>query len=1005
MNDIAPSRGGGSAADLAASAHYPSVSEGLEAAEAARSRGDSADALQILAGLRDGFPEHPVPLLRTGAILSQLRRFDEAEAILTDGGTRFPNDAGFAVERAWVAHRRGDFAEATARFARIRSDVPNHPVGFTGGAVALRDSGDFPGADALLTEAMQRFPDEPGPIIDHAWVAHVRRDWPEAAVRWRRVRERHGTYLVGYTSGAVALRETGRLDEAAALLDEAAARFPDEPAPLIERAWFAHHRRDWDAAIPLWEAVRQRFPGQIAAYSGAAQALREASRPDDAETLLATGIERFPNDAGLRTERAALASRRRDWVEAAQRWDAVRARFPDHPASYTGAAQALREQRRFAEAEAVLAEALQLFPRDAGARSEYAWLAQIAGDWPEATRRWQDMRERYPDHSVGYTAGAVAFREQRRFDEAEVLLAAAVERFPGERGPLVEYAWLATARRDWPAAASRWAELRQRQPELVEAFLRGAQALATMWQHEEAEKLLADGMARFPRDGALATEYAWIAHHRHEFEDAVQRFAELRHRFPEIAAGYTGGAMALRNLFRLAEAEGLLTAAQRRFPDDPKIVFEHAQIPMFHPLRRERDPEKALRRLANLRERFPDFEQGYVVALRYLREVGRSAEGDALAESGLVRLTDGAALAIEYGNNARDRTDWAEAIRRFEAARSRFPDHPGAAVGLATSLSMASRHDETEQVLRAALERFPSTPAVFNEFGWAAARRDDWAAALARWTEAQQRFPDEQDFAHRIFEARLRLAESEQAAPPSAEPSSSLRSNADPRAAMREMVMQFESLGGTALGCEFGMFQREFGAEPLGLLRWADMPYDGLISALESCFDGVGSEEHTELFINRENARPEYCTRDRRGFMYMRAFIYEDEMPYERMWKQALRRLGYLRDKLIGDLESGSKIFVYRLTTRNLDPAELARLHAVVRGYGDNMLLYVRYEDAEHPNGTVEIAAPGLMIGYIDRFKMTPDGQLSANPPSASWMAICTRAHALWQEHSAAAAA
>jgi hypothetical protein len=96
-------------------------------------------------------------------------------------------------------------------------------------------------------------------------------------------------------------------------------------------------------------------------------------------------------------------------------------------------------------------------------------------------------------------------------------------------------------------------------------------------------------------------------------------------------------------------------------------------------------------------------------------------------------------------------------------------------------------------------------------------------------------------------------------------------------------------------------------------------------------------------------------------------------------------------------VEAGGKIFVYRLTTRNLSAAELARLHTAVRSYGDNMLLYVRYEDSEHPNGTVELAAPGLMIGYMDRFKMTPDGQLSASPPSVSWLAICKNAYALFR--------
>lgn len=1003
MNDIATSRVGGDAADAIAYPRYGSVGEGLDAAEAARARGEAAIALQILDWLAREFPDQPVPLLRASAILSQQRRFDKAEALLADGAARFPNDVGFAVERAWTAQRRGNLDEAAARFACVRELLPNHPTGFTGGATVLRDRGDFAGADALLREASERFPKEAGPVIEFAWVAQIKRDWPEAAGRWLRVRKDHGNYAVGYTAGATALRELGRLDEAMALLDEALRRFPNDGAPIVERAWLAHQQRDWNTAIALWEELRRRFPAQIAGYNGGAQALREAGRIEEAEAIVAAGVNRFPADPGLAVEYAALAARRRNWTEATRRWESVRTTFPEHSASYTGAAQALREQRRFDEADAILVEALTRFPNDPGIRSDYGWRAQIAGEWPEATRRWREMRECHPDHPVGYTAGAVALREQRRFDEADALLAEAIERFPNERAPLIEYAWLATARRDWPQAVARWQQVRTRFPDQTDGYLRGAQALAATWQHEAAEQLLSDGMERFPDDAALAAEHAWSAFHRHELEPAVQRFAALRARFPETLTGYTGGATALRNLFRLAEAEALLDEAQRRFPGEPRILLEHAQLPMFHPLRRERDPEEALRRLAALRARFPDCEDGYVTGIRYLREAGRTDQAEALALTGLERLPDSAALTLEYGSIARDRADWPEAIRRYETAHRRFPDQPGGAIGLAASLAMAGQYEEAEQLLQETIERFPTAVAAFHEFGWVAARRDDWAAALMRWSEGQRRFPDELEFAHRLFEARLRLAESggsseaERAPAPTAE--------ADPRAALRDIIMDFESLGGTALGCEFGMFQREFGAEPLGLLRWADMPYDGLIFALENRFDGVGSEEHTELFVNRENSRPEYCTVDRRGFMFMRAFIYEDEMPNERMWKQAERRLRYLKDKLIADLESGSKIFIYRITARNLEPEELARLHVAMRRYGDNMLLYVRYADAPHPNGTVELAAPGLMVGYIDRFKISPEGQLSANPPSSSWMAICTRAHALWQEQAGIRAA
>lgn len=215
---------------------------------------------------------------------------------------------------------------------------------------------------------------------------------------------------------------------------------------------------------------------------------------------------------------------------------------------------------------------------------------------------------------------------------------------------------------------------------------------------------------------------------------------------------------------------------------------------------------------------------------------------------------------------------------------------------------------------------------------------------------------------------------------------------------VHDLVMQFENLGGRGLGCEFGIFQRDCGAEPLGLLRWADMPYEGLVSALQSRFDGVGTPEQTELFTTAiSGGRGEYCTRDRRDMMFMRAFVYQDEVPFDKMYAASCRRLQFLARKLINDLEQGSKIFVFRLTDRNLTEPELGRLHVAMRAYGDNSLLYVRYADAEHPNGMVELAKPGLLIGYIDRFKMSPTGELSAAPPTASWLRICQNARELWR--------
>jgi tetratricopeptide (TPR) repeat protein len=578
------------------------------------------------------------------------------------------------------------------------------------------------------------------------------------------------------------------------------------------------------------------------------------------------------------------------------------------------------------------------------------------------------------------------------------LLQSALAQFPGERAPVLEHAWLAFARRDWPEAARRWDRVRETAPDNVEGYLRGAGALNEMWQFKEAEELLLEGMRRFPKNSGLACDYAWMALSQRREDEAAQRFRQVRESFPSVAAGYIGGALCLRNQFRLREAEQLLERGCTLVPNEPRILLEQAQLAVFRPLRSGRDYGKALKRLESLRAKFPQFEEGYTVTIRLMRDDDRLAEADEFGTAATRQLPHSSAVAVEHAHTARARADWPEALRRYADARERFPRQPHGIIGLASVLSSSGQHADGEAVAREAMERFPGEKLAFAEFASIAVRQSNWKEALERWNEAYRRFPDEKAFAQRIFEARLRLTESDGSEAEAAVQERPAAGAIDPRAEMRELIMQFESLGGRGIGCEFGMFQREFAAEPLGLLRWADMPYEGIIFVLENRFEGVGLAENTELFVDREHAQPEYCTVDKRGFMFQRSFIVEDDISFEKMWKQTIRRLPFLRDKLISDLEAGSKIFLWRQTERNLTDAEIDRLHRAVHSYGNNTLLYVGYQDDTHPNGTVEWAAPGLLIGYIDRFKQLPTGELVAAPASASWTAICRKAYDLWKE-------
>ena len=785
-------------------------------------------------------------------------------------------------------------------------------------------------------------------------------------------------------------REGGHLTNAREAIQAARRQSPEDESVLIEGGWCAHVAHDWPEAASWWGDVRRVAPHHVVGYVNGARVAMAMKQIEQAESLLEIAASKFPGNVDVAVEHAALASHRRQWDVAGERWSSVLARAGDIPHVWISAARSLREQRRFDEADAMLSEAATRFQLRPEIASERCWISEARGNWREAELRWAKFREDFPAVSAGWTRGGHALREQNRPVEADTLLQEAQRLFPDERHPLIDHAWLATWQRDWPAAASRWRSVRKRFPDEDQSWLREAAALVEAWQFDDAERLLSDGMKRRPDDLSLALEHAQLAMRMSQFEEALDRFAVIRLRRPHDPAAHLGYAKALRSLFRLAEANEALVEGQKLAPDNPELWLDHALLPVYAPLARDRNPAEALRRLAHVRERFPSWEAGYAQSIQVMRNNGRLDEASEVAGLGCLACPTSAKLQVLQASILQEQGSWGEARDCYADISVRFPNLPDGAIGQARAMALLGEDLESDKVLKGVIAKFPGVAAGYAAYAEAAMQRRDWPAAAVRCQIAAAAFPDDRSFVQKLYEVRLHLAGEADGNLPLPENGSA---EGEPGHALRELVQQFESLGGRGLGCEFGMFQRDLGAEPLGLLRWADMPFEGIATVLENQFAGVGLPENTEVFVNRENGtRAEYCTRDLRGYMFMRCFVYEDEMSIKAMRTQALRRLVYLRDKLIADLKAHDKIFVWRCTERTLTDAEVARLHAALRSYGDNTLLYVQLADAGHLNGSVRIAADGLLIGYMDRFKVSPAGQLSSAPPTASWLRLCKEA-------------
>ena len=376
---------------------------------------------------------------------------------------------------------------------------------------------------------------------------------------------------------------------------------------------------------------------------------------------------------------------------------------------------------------------------------------------------------------------------------------------------------------------------------------------------------------------------------------------------------------------------------------------------------------------------------------------------------------------VAHAWEAHHAADWPEAYARWERVRELFPDYPPPYIHGGIALQEAGRLDEALAKLRRGAELFPDNPQMVTTLGGCLTRmgrldemidyirslhqRQDYvallqAAKLLDWVHPG-RIESDAGVQHMVSNARLEFEMSriDLAAGGQPEPSDDGADTAPIHAPAvelsdKELMLAFQSLGEN---CEFGLTQRHFGVEPIGLLRWAAISIYSLTQALNERFEGVGIKEHTK-FVEGGN---EYATAHRKYGMGSHTFVKVDKANEEAIFNKLLTRLAYLRGKLIDDLEQGDRTFVYTCEDGTTEH-ELAGLYEAVRGYGSRYLLFVRKSDAEHAPGTVADAGEGLMFGYIDRLgpDRLPHGDVW-NISFHHWLPLLRAAHDMRRRHEA----
>ena len=208
---------------------------------------------------------------------------------------------------------------------------------------------------------------------------------------------------------------------------------PRSPTLLRQYVTNAVQRPDLSEALRRAELFGERVPGEPWSWITRINVLRALRRPAEADELLRAAHRRFRSDPDIALTWARDATRQGNPEEAVRRFTQVQTKFPAKLEGYLDGAGVLTKLGRFAEADRVLQVGISHCPKAWQLWSRAAAQAEQRGDLDDAIRRWEELRDRFPEQAAGFVGGSEALSRAGRAAEACDLLQQAVDFFPGNK--------------------------------------------------------------------------------------------------------------------------------------------------------------------------------------------------------------------------------------------------------------------------------------------------------------------------------------------------------------------------------------------------------------------------------------------------------------------------------------------------------------------------------------------------------------------------------------------
>lgn len=532
----------------------------------------------------------------------------------------------------------------------------------------------------------------------------------EALMRFERVLDKEPNNPVLLFERAMVLIDAGRIEKAESELRTVVAANPDffDAQRILGRLLLDRsggERTKVEEALTYLQAAYRLNPDDLSTGIAVSQLLMSTGRVADAERILATMVERAPDQRALNYNYAQVLTKLGRGNESKQYLERAVGADPTFGPAILQLIDIYEKENEFGKAAAVLQPLVDEDPLNIELQKQQAFFYLRAGDARAARDRFQNLLKVDPKDRRSQYYLAEALNDLEQYAEAAGLIEKLLADNPGDPDLLASYGLNLSGQRKWDEAQRTFT------------------TLLTVSQVPENLTTLA------------RTQLAYIDLQKGNYETAIEtaKTAFIFRDKPNMQA-LNIAVDALRRQKRFSEAAALVQPLAEKFADDPYVNARYIET-----LSRAGQKEKAAQVAAAQAKR--GVRNTIAAAEAYL-QAEESAAAIALMTEAVKAKPEELDLQFELGSAYERSGDRKKAEEVFQGILAKHPDHAPALNYLGymwaeTGVNLERAHD----MLTRAVGQEPQNGAYVDSLGWVYYRLNNLELAEKYLAEATRLVP------------------------------------------------------------------------------------------------------------------------------------------------------------------------------------------------------------------------------------------------------------------------